>query len=217
MADETLYSFRISYILLFYLILFNIYLPVQKIVIHRFNRFWILFPLLLLFILIASCDFKKEEAIDEMPRLYPPPLNARLNTEGGYSVNQVNGDSIFPLLNSLGDTLVTGKPLPAHGKELSPEITARAKVSPISRPANIPIAPQYSNYAATKVIPVNKDTLTRISTTSNAIPFLYINSMGDTLLTGVPVPIKGRIVPCNHPMPVPALPPQTKVDAHLDL
>ena len=40
-----------------------------------------------------------------MPPLYPAPQTVALNTEEGYIINPVTGDSIQPIINSLGDTI----------------------------------------------------------------------------------------------------------------
>ncbi len=40
-----------------------------------------------------------------------------------------------------------------------------------------------------------------------------VNSTGDTIPTGVPIPSKGKVVPCIQPKPVKALPPGMKDNA----
>jgi len=67
-------------------------------------------------LLLASCNSDKQSASDEMPSLYLAPQTVALNTEEGYIINQVTGDTIQPLINSLGDTIKTGVPVPAIGK-----------------------------------------------------------------------------------------------------
>ena len=44
---------------------------------------------------------------DEMPPLHPAPQTDALNTEEGYIINPITGDSIQSILNTLGDTLIT--------------------------------------------------------------------------------------------------------------
>ena len=62
-----------------------------------------------------------------MPPLYPAPQTVALNTQEGYSINPVTGDSIQPIINSLGDTVKTGVPVPARGKAIDPKSVAQPK------------------------------------------------------------------------------------------
>jgi len=48
--------------------------------------------LVLVFLLVA-CKSNKHDVGIEMPRLYPAPLTAKLNTEEGYKINQASGYS----------------------------------------------------------------------------------------------------------------------------
>ncbi len=49
-------------------------------------------------------------------RLYPAPQTVVLNTKEGYKINPFTGDSIQPIVNSLGETIKTGVPVPVKGK-----------------------------------------------------------------------------------------------------
>jgi len=89
--------------------------------------FWkqkILLPLLLL----AACTGAPKDDGTLPPPLYQQPKTFPANPKGGYKVNPVTGDSIRPIINSLGETLITGIPIPAQGKLIHPDSVAKPKV-----------------------------------------------------------------------------------------
>jgi hypothetical protein len=66
------------------------------------------FAYLSIILLLASCNREQQSASDEMVSLYPAPQTIAVNTEEGYIINPLTGDSIQPIVNSLGDTVKTG-------------------------------------------------------------------------------------------------------------
>ena len=84
-----------------------------------------LLPLLLL----ASCIEKKSD--NTPPALYPQPQTVELNTNGGYILNTVTGDSLKPILTKNGDTLQTGVPIPVQRKIIQTEGVAKPKSSKV--------------------------------------------------------------------------------------
>lgn len=48
--------------------------------------------------------------LDELASLFPVPLKVPVNTKASYFINPLTGDSIEPIINSLGDILRTGVP-----------------------------------------------------------------------------------------------------------
>ncbi|MFT7611934.1 MAG: serine phosphatase RsbU (regulator of sigma subunit) [Parvicellaceae bacterium] len=147
--------------------------------------------------------------------LYPQPQTIEANPESGYTLNPITGDTIQPLILENGDTLITGVPIPAKGKTIHPDSVAQPKV--------VLYTPSDSTYNAhpnvhktpdnLTVIPVNKDSLTTIlvgEITENDTSHYLVNSTGDTLQTGIPIPAKGKTVPTNQPQPTNALPPRFK-------
>ena len=64
-----------------------------------------------LIILLTGCDANTSIPKEKDPLLYPEPVTVPLNLTGGYKINFLTGDSIKPLINSLGDTVQTGVPL----------------------------------------------------------------------------------------------------------
>lgn len=164
------------------------------------------FFLLLFSGLLTECGKVQGPAEEEMPALYPPPVTAKLNLEGGYEVHPVSGDSIFPLIGPKGDTIPTGTPVPAGGMVTDLDTVPQ----PFLRPAGIPKsvrAPDnvFEIPGNLKVIPY-PDSLRNVRYPVPD-PSPLINSLGDTLPTGIPLPIRGRRVSCRYSEPSEALPP----------
>ena len=169
-----------------------------------------LIPLLLL----AACTSNRKA--DEKPApLFPQPQSVAANPQEGYTLNPVSADTIQPLVNSLGDTVKTGVSIPAKGKTIHPDSVAAPKV--------VPYIPSDSTYNAhpnvhkipkdLTVIPVNQDSLAKIvfeAIAPDDTTHYLVNSTGDTLKTGAPIPAKGKSVPTTQPQPTPALPPRFK-------
>jgi two-component system, sensor histidine kinase ChiS len=59
-------------------------------------------------------------------------------------------------------------------------------------------------------IPVDKSQLKIIKAGEGNPDFVLINSVGDTIPTGVPIPAKGKVVKAIHSKPTKALPPASK-------
>ncbi len=90
----------------------------------------------------VSCNSDKQSALDEMASLHPAPKIVALNTKEGYIINPVTGDSIQPIINSLGDTVKTGVPVPVKGRVIDPESVAKPRVIPAGKPKVVPIPPE---------------------------------------------------------------------------
>jgi signal transduction histidine kinase/ligand-binding sensor domain-containing protein len=166
---------------------------------------------------LSSCNSDKQSASDEMPPLYPPPLTVELNTQGGYIINPVTGDSIQPI-NSLGDTVITGLPVAARGKVIDPGSLAKPKVIPAGKPEVVcPDLNVHKIPESLTVIPVNKDLLRTFTPGVDTSTFVLVNSTGDTVPTGVPLPAQGKIVTCMQPQPVKASPPRRKENATINI
>ena len=67
------------------------------------------------------------------------------------------------------------------------------------------------------VIPVNKNSLKTFTPGVDTSSFVLVNSLGDTIPTGVPIPTKGKVVPCRQPQPVRASPPLMKDYASINI
>jgi len=89
------------------------------------------FKYLSIILLIASCDGDKPGVLDEMAPLHAAPQIVALDTQEGYIINPVTGDSIQPLINLQGDTIKTGVPVPARGRVIDPKsVTSARKKTP---------------------------------------------------------------------------------------
>lgn len=168
--------------------------------------------------MLISCNSNKRAVDIEMPPLYPPPLTAKLNIEEGYAKNVLRGESIDPVLRSSGDTLITGRPVPASPRLVDSGIVARAEVVYVGKALELP-----ENYLVSekklnpRVVRVNKENLRTFTPGKDTSSFILISSVGDTVRTGVPIPIKGRIEPCRQPQAVRALPPRMMENAVTNL
>jgi hypothetical protein len=168
--------------------------------------------------LVGSCDSDRQSVSNEIKPLHPPPLTIPLNNQEGYKINHVTGDSIQHIINSLGDTLKTGVRLPARGKVIDPDSVAKPMVVPAGKPEEIPTNLEVPKiWKNLTVIPVNKDLLKTFTTGLDTSSFVLVNSTGDTVPTGVPIPAKGKVVPCIQPQPVKALVPRIKDNANINL
>ena len=153
-----------------------------------------------------------------MASLYPAPQTIAVNTKNGYIISPLTGDSIQPIVNSLGDTIKTGVPVPAKGKAIHPDSVAQPKIIPAGEPKvvsahlNIHEIPE-----SLTVIAVNKNSLKTFTPGVDTSSFVLVNSTGDTVPTGVPIPIKGKVVPCIQPQPVKALRPRMKDNASVNM
>lgn len=169
------------------------------------------FTHLTIFLSIVSCNSDKQSVLDEVIALHPVPQIVPLNTHGGYSINPLTGDSILPLINSPGDTVITGAPVPVKGRVIDPNSVAKPKVIPAGKPKVIRIhQKEHKIPAAPTVIPLDIGSLEAFTPGKGDSNFVLINSTGDTIPTGVPIPINGKVVPCKQPQPTKALPPVMK-------
>ena len=159
-------------------------------------------------ILLASCNSDPQSDFNEFAPLHPAPQIVTLNIQGGYSINPLTGDSIKPIINSLGDTLKTGVPVPARGKVIDPGSVAKPKVVPAGKPELVPTHQNVHKIPETlTVIPVNIESLKTFTPGVDTSSFVLVNSTGDTIPTGVPIPARGKVVPCIQPQLNKALPP----------
>ena len=167
--------------------------------------------------IISSCNRTPKDDGIAPPPLFPQPKSVEVNTNGGYSLNTVTGDTLKPIILESGDTLITGVPIPAKGKIIHPDsvskpqrfkVPAQNQLTQKNAHPNVhPIPDELTE------IPVNKDSLTKIllgEIAKNDTLHYILNSTGDTVKTGVPIPAKGKSVPTTRPQPTPALPPAFK-------
>lgn len=172
------------------------------------------FEYLIIILLLASCSSDKKSVFDEMPPLYSDPQEVAVNMDGGYILNPVTRDSIQPLINSLGDTILTGVPIPVKGKIIHPDSVGQALIIPADKPQTVPLRSNVYNIPKDlSIIPVDKDKLRTFTLRVDTLSHVLVHSSGDTIPTGIPVQVKGKIVPCAQPRPIKALLPDMNDNA----
>ncbi len=169
-------------------------------------------------LLCISCNKSVGIKSNELTPPYKIPLSVDLNTDDGYTINHFSGDSIQPIINSNGDHVTTGKPLHMTGKTVDPDS--------VEKPTKIPAGKPKTERARLKKVKVSDD-LIKIPVSigqnnaevddENIWDSLLINSSGDTIPTGVTIPLIGKSVPSSLPEPVVAMPLHKRDSASLDL
>jgi ligand-binding sensor domain-containing protein/signal transduction histidine kinase len=139
--------------------------------------------------------------------LNPNPLIISINTSSGYLINTITGDTIKPIVNSLGDIGKTGVPIRLIGKTLptiKPTIIKAGNPVKIELPTN-----EFSIPNNLTTFPIDTFKLKKIKLGQGDHSFVLKNSMG-IVPTGIPLPIEGRKQKKIEPKPVKALPLRIK-------
>ncbi len=156
----------------------------------------------LLLLLLYGCKRNANSSAEENLNLYPNPVIVSLDTSSGYVINTITGDSIKPLINTMGDTVKTGSPTSLIGKPLAPfkpRMVTAGNPTKTQVPTNVYAIPKNLT-----TFPVDTVNLKKIKLGQGDQSFVLKNSMG-IVRTGVPIPISGRKVKCIEPRPVKAL------------
>ncbi len=162
-------------------------------------------------LLLGSCQDRRLDTGSEMPPLFPAPHRHAFNPGEGYRHNPVTGKAVQAMINSLGDTLVTGVPVLVTGTSLPPESLEKPEVVPAGRPSATPATLNIHGVAENlRTIPVHEGSLRKVTPSANSPAPSVVTSTGDTVLTGEPIQITGRPGPCYKPQPVKALLPARK-------
>ncbi len=149
-----------------------------------------LIPIALLIVSLVGCQFERD--------VLPPATDARLSP---------------PLINALGDTIVTGVEVKVLGKKRSIHEIMDLKVLPAGEPRIIPAHPNVHHASVVSSMVI----LDTVRSASVELPLPLVNSLGDTVPTGVPIPAIGKRIPVKWPEPIAALPPRSRDDATLDI
>ena len=173
---------------------------------------------LIIIVFLTFCNSEEQSLTDKTVPLNPAPISFDLNTDVGYSTNTLTGDSILPIINCLGDTIITGIPIPAIGKVIDPYSVEKPKSISTGKPKVVHTM-SYTHKIPDNLtaIPVNKDKLSTFTPGVDTSSFVLVNSIGDTLPTGIPIAAKGKVVPCLLPIPVKALPPVFRNNARINM
>jgi signal transduction histidine kinase/ligand-binding sensor domain-containing protein len=162
-------------------------------------------------LLLVSCRGNQEGLYDERITLHPAPQKIPVNTEGGYIIHPLTGDTIQAVVNSSGQIVPTGVPIPVRGHRIQPQSVAQPEVTIAGRPEIVPANLNVHRVPETlTVIPLDKNSLKGFASGMENSSFVLVNSRGDTIPTGVPIPIKGKMEPFINPPPTKALAPRMK-------
>ncbi len=165
-----------------------------------------------LVLLVIGCTENSDHPANEDIQFYAAPLTVALNTNEGYSINQLTGDSIKPLVNAAGDTFKTGVTVPLFsqiiGKEiLQPKIIKGVQEIKTIIPGNVSPVPD-----KLPVFPVDTTRLKKVKLGEGDPSFVLRNSYG-IVPTGVPIAVTGKKMPFSEPHPVKAGPMRYKDNA----
>ena len=164
--------------------------------------------------LILSCNRTDKKHDDFPPPPYPPPVSVLLNTDSGYIINTTTGDSIQAIENR---TVKTGVPIPA--------IPTRSD-SNLSTPKNIPASWKFVDTLSTntyrmpeklKTVLVDESRLPRFVIGKDTNSFVLRGLKRDTISTGVPVSMTGKVVPSKIPKSIESLPMSVSPSANYNL
>ncbi|MCR9154355.1 MAG: hypothetical protein NXI09_09615 [Bacteroidetes bacterium] len=176
---------------------------------------------LLLILALLSCKRSEEPATLPSP-IYKKAKSLELNPDGAFVLHPISGDTIESLLNSNGDTVISGKPISFSGKRMYLNSLPNATVVPLLGPSLTKAAfPNQTKLTKTpKKVSLNEEALKQI-----ALPQIKeqdsahfaVNASGDTIRTGIAIPLSGRTVIASQAPLTPALQPAFKEMANANL
>ena len=146
-------------------------------------------------VLLISCNIDQSNQIEEHDDIKSIPVSVPLNTDGGYLLNTVTGDSIPALLDSNGDPIITGRAIPAKAKNFDlKDLGKPSKINTIETvvSANSNVYKETEKRTTTKI---DKRLIETIEFGQGDQSYVLKNFDGDIIPTGIPIPIKGTTVP----------------------
>jgi ligand-binding sensor domain-containing protein/serine phosphatase RsbU (regulator of sigma subunit) len=172
---------------------------------------------LLSFTLLFGCKVDTENTASEDKELLTG-LVVPFDTIVRYSINAFNGDSISPIINSMGDTVPSGKKIAVHGKPFIPVNNIRPRKVKAQKAKNNS-GKTLQSYAPINVerILLNRDSLHSFPAERNDATHFLLNSIGDTIPTGIPIKTSGRAVNLKQVRPTKALAPVFMDDASVNM
>jgi ligand-binding sensor domain-containing protein/serine phosphatase RsbU (regulator of sigma subunit) len=147
-------------------------------------------------------------------QLFPAPRTLPIDTANGLVLNRVNGDTVRPIVNTQGDTVITGRTLPMVPQIISADSLEEAASVAIKEPVPVPFASgRPLTEDSLRVIPVVDSALVRRPFVAGGKDHFLVNPLGDTVPTGVPLVRVATRVPCLLPRTVQAQPARMKDNA----
>ncbi len=160
-------------------------------------------PISLLFLILFWACGSSRKSQPEPDQFENSPGIFKIDTSTGYTINHTSQDSIKDLYNSFGKKLVTGKPVRIEGTVLSESDMGKPEMVIAKKPKLIPPKKEkVSNLAMISRFKFNLKNLKPVTEIKKDSVGILTNSTGDTIPTGIPIPISGRIVPCIQPKPI---------------
>ena len=191
--------------------------------------FRILTTLLVFSIFFTSCDQSKYS--DEMPEKYQQsPKLVNLKNQEGYAENVFSGDTVDIIINSVGDTVESGEELTMQGVMINLDsMPSPQRFDLNSGTELIKLEAQRNSREISSDLPVylvETDSLirTEVPDLSDVSRFdrisqgkYILNSIGDTIPTGIPITVVGKKVKAGQPKPIQAELPRFETAAIYDL
>lgn len=150
--------------------------------------------LMFLLTLLYACNIDDNSERSEEP---PSALFTAvpLNLEEGYALHPLTNDSIAPIVNSLGDTIITGKPIHVTPKETKVKKTENRAYLPLGDPEIIPIHPSQETSLASNVDEriIDRSFIHEININQKTSTEPFKNELGEIVLTGKPVVVTPTI------------------------
>lgn len=177
------------------------------------------FYLFITLILLNGCGQTSTTENNSPPPLFISPATVPMKLDSGYLVNIVRGDSTNYMVNSKGEPVVTGAPIPAVGKVIDPKTVGKPKVFKAGTPSVLANAnPTKDNLPVIEtIIPIDETKLHITLLGDGDQTAVIINSRGDTIPSGRPIALHGDTVLCRHPQLIKALSPVVKEIAVKDI
>ncbi|MCC5941543.1 MAG: hypothetical protein JJU37_08385, partial [Balneolaceae bacterium] len=160
--------------------------PSDRLPAGKAGIFWMLIVFLPLFFLAACSGMSGDKDVSLPPPLYHQPQTVELKT---------------------------GVSIPATPRIIHPDSLAKPRSFAVDQAALTTINAHPNRHqipSELTTIPVDKSQLKTIHLGEGNPDFVLLNSVGDTIPTGVPVPAMGRVVKATRSKPTKAMPPATK-------
>jgi ligand-binding sensor domain-containing protein/serine phosphatase RsbU (regulator of sigma subunit) len=145
----------------------------------------------------------------------PPLVEVALDISEGHRINALTGDPVMPVISSTGDTVQTGVPIRARGiirdpKDYEPPVVVRAG-TPLKFEAhpNVLVVPEELRQPPVKVLSLFQP----VEAAEDREQITFTNFTGDTVPTGIALPVEGRAEAFRQKRAMPALPPGMKDNA----
>lgn len=171
----------------------------------------------IILLLFAGCKGKSDTKAEINLPLYPEPLTISLDLNKGYNINPLSGDSIKPMINPAGDTVLTGIPYAVKGKLLRKEEMSKQELIPYKTLSKKNIESNTNAlHFRPEIIPAYPDVIDEqlFLADSNLTPVKNTNGLA---VTGKPIKLIGEEIRLREPKPIIVQPFRFKDNAVMDI